>query len=260
MNKLSAAGAAFTGFIAATSMMAIDAPASAQAAAPAFDWARCYGGAHVAYGWGNNHNDFNKAFASDPTEGGETFAAEFASLDHTTKGWGYGVQAGCNWQISTNWVLGIEGEFMWASIKGQHTNPEDAADPGEFSRFESENRWDGDLALRLGYAWPHDLFYAKAGIDWGNFRYTEWHDDFPTTHACPNGGTCSRTINDTRTGWLFGLGWEHAWSAHWTTKIEYDYADFGSTNIAYPNAAATIKRFSVRDTKSIIQFGVNYYF
>jgi outer membrane immunogenic protein len=259
MKKLSAAGAAFTGFIAVTSVMGAAAPAAAQMVAPPFDWARCYGGAHVAYGWGNNGNDFNKAIASGPTEG-EGFPAEFASLDHTTKGWGLGVQAGCNWQISPNWLIGVEGEFLWSGIKGQHTNPEDGADPGTFSRFKSENRWDADVALRIGYAWPKDLLYGKAGWDLGNFRYTEWHDDFPTTHACPGGGTCSVNFSKNRSGLLLGIGWEHAWSANWTTKIEYDYAHFGSTNIPYPDGAASIHSFKVRDRKNIIQVGLNYYF
>lgn len=256
MRKSFAAGAAFTGFIAVAYVMGT----AASAASAPFDWDDCYVGGHAAYGWGKDKNDFNKAIASDPSEN-EGFPPEFASFDHTTKGWGGGVQAGCNWQLSSNWLFGVEGELMLSGINGQHTNPEDAADPGTYSRFRSANRWDGDLALRIGYAWPDDLLYGKIGLDAGNFRYTETHDDFPTTHACgTSSGVCSVSFSKTRTGLLLGVGWEHAWGGSWTTKVEYDYADFGSTNISYPDAAATIHSFKVHDTKNIIQAGVNFYF
>jgi outer membrane immunogenic protein len=271
MKKFGATGVALTGLVALTAAMLATASTAAaadqsvsvneaQGTFPPFDWNRCYFGAHGAYGWGTNQNDFNKAIASDPTEGGEGFPAEFASFDHNTKGWGLGAQAGCDFQFSGAWLVGAEGEFMWSNINGQHTNPEDGSDPGDFSRFKSDNRWDADIALRLGHTWSQDLLYGKVGAVFGNFRYRETHDDFPTTHACGGTGTCSVSESDTRTGLLLGVGWEHAWNANWTTKIEYNYDDFGSTNISYPDAAAAIKHFKVSDTKNIIKIGVNFYF
>jgi outer membrane immunogenic protein len=257
MKKSLAASAAFTGLISVACVMGTTAPASAEP----FNWNRCYVGAHVAYGWGKDTNDFNNAIASDPTDNGEGVPQEFASFDHTTKGWGGGVQGGCDWQMESNWLLGIEGELMLSGINGEHTNPEDGSDPGSYSRFRSANRWDGDLALRLGYAWPNDLLYGKIGLDAGNFHYTETHDDFPTTHGCGTAsGVCSVSFSKTRTGLLLGVGLEHALSSNWTVKLEYDYANFGSTNISYPDAAATIHSFKVHDTKNIVQLGVNFYF
>jgi outer membrane immunogenic protein len=81
------------------------------AAPAAFSWTGCYIGGHGGYGWGRNRNNFNDAIRSDPTEGGETFAAEFASFDHNTNGAVLGGQAGCNYQFQQNWVVGVEGEF-----------------------------------------------------------------------------------------------------------------------------------------------------
>ncbi len=226
-----------------------------------FDWDRCYVGGHAAYGWGNNKNSFGTALESDPTEG-EGLPGEAGPYNHTTKGGGLGVQAGCLW--GGPWVWGFEGEFMWSGIKGRKTTPEDfvpPGDPGDFSRFASSNRWDGDIALRFGHTWPKDLLYGKIGAVFGDFRYRETHDDFPTTHSCPGGsGTCSVNFSKTRAGLQLGVGWEHAWGSNWTTKVEYDYDNFGSTNIPYPDLAATIKSFKVRDTKNIIQVGVNIYF
>jgi outer membrane immunogenic protein len=256
--------------------MAVKAPPVA-AVAP-FNWSRCYVGVHAGYGWGRNTNSFGNAIASGPTEAFEFFPAEFGPFNHDTKGHLAGVQAGCNWQFAPQWLVGVEGEFKKSWIKGGFTAPEDftpPGDPGQFSRFESRNRWDGDLALRLGFVTAGGtwLLYAKAGAAVGDFRYTETHDDFPTTHACPGlafsggqfiNGQCSVTVSDTRVGWLVGLGFETVlpWLPlnHWTLKGEWDYIDYGTNNIAYPSAAAAIQSFPVKDTKHLVKVGLNFYF
>jgi outer membrane immunogenic protein len=231
-------------------------------AAPAtFSWTGCYVGANAGYGWGRNRNNFNDAIRSDPTEGGEPLPAEFASFDHNTSGGVAGGQIGCNYQFQQNWVVGVEGEFAWSGIKGSLTNPEDVADPGQYSRFETKNLWNGDLALRLGYAVDRSLLYGKVGAAWGSFRYTETHDDFPTTHACATvTGVCSVSFTNTRAGLLLGVGWEYAFTNNWTGKVEYDYINYGSANIPYPDAVAAIQTVQVRDTVSIVKVGVNYLF
>ena len=250
--------------------LAADMPVKAPVVArgPAFDWSRCYVGAHAGYGWGNNTNSFGNAVASGPTEAvrdeGVSFPAEFGPFDHDTSGGVVGGQLGCNKVFANNWLVGIEGELFWSGIKGQSTAPEDRADPGAFSRFESRNNWDADLALRLGQVFNQTLLYVKGGVAVGNFRYTETHDDFPTTHQCPGGGVCSVSVTDTRAGLLLGLGVEHVlpviMNTHWTVKAEYNYINYGSLNIPYPSAAAGIQSFPVKDTKNILKVGVNFYF
>jgi outer membrane immunogenic protein len=234
-------------------------------AAPAFNWNRCYGGVHAGWGWGRDKNDFGAAIASGQTEN-EGFPAEFGPFDHNTSGGVVGGQAGCN-HVWNNWLIGIEGEAFWSGIKGSATAPEDGADPGTFSRFESRNLWDLDLAVRLGMLFNanQDLLYVKGGGVLGRFRYTETHDDFPTTHSCflvTGTGTCSATLNQTVGGWLVGFGWEHVISipGSWTFKAEFDFIGYPSHNVAYPSAAAAIQNFAVTDSKAIFKVGVNHYF
>jgi outer membrane immunogenic protein len=254
---------------------AADMPLKAPALAPVFDWNRCYVGGHVGYGWGRNRNDFGQAVASGPTENFEAFPAEFGPFDHNTSGGVAGVQAGCN-RTWGNWLIGIEGEAFWTGMKGSFTAPEDSTppgDPGTFSRFESRNLWDIDLAVRLGMLFNanQDLLYVKGGGVLGRFRYTEWHDDFPTTHSCPGiafvgnqfvNGTCSVDLNQTVPGWLVGFGWEHVISipASLTFKAEVDFIGYPSHNVAYPSAPATMQQFAVTDSKVIFKVGVNKYF
>jgi outer membrane immunogenic protein len=231
------------------------------AAPAAFSWTGCYVGAHAGYGWGRNKNDFGVAVEAGPTEelGNPT---EFGPFDHNTHGGVAGGQAGCNYQFQQNWVVGVEGELAWTGINGSFTAPEDEG-AANFSRFESRIRWNGDLALRFGYAWDRNLLYGKVGAAWANFRYTETHDDFPTTHAASCGGgaaSCSVDITNTRAGLLLGVGWEYAFTNNWTGKVEYDYINYGSATIAYPSTTAPIQSFSVHDTVSIVKVGVNYLF
>jgi outer membrane immunogenic protein len=208
VRKLLLRGAAVFAF-ATTSAFAADLPTKAPIvrAAPvaAFSWTGCYLGAHGGYGWGRDNNQFGLAIASGGTEAGESF--EFGPYNQDVNGGVYGGQVGCNYQFQPNWVIGVEGEVYGTSMKGSVITPEDGPDPGTFSQFQVKNRWDADIAARLGFAWDRSLFYGKIGAAWGNFRYVETHDDFPVDNGC---NSCSRTFTETRVGWLVGIGWEYA--------------------------------------------------
>ena len=266
MRTLLLSGVALAALAAGGPAFAADMPIKAPPMAPAFNWSRCYGGIHAGYGWGKNTNSFGNAIESGPTEG-EGLPAEAGPFNHNTNGGVVGGQVGCNYQFTSNWLVGIEGELFWSGMKGSFTAPEDEpGGPGNFSRFESRNLWDADLALRLGHVSGPFLLYGKVGVAVGGFRYTETHDDFPTLHAPACGGglsPCSVSVNDTRAGALFGLGGEFALPApntHWTVKAEWDYINYGTSNIPYPSTTAGIQSFPVKDTKQIFKVGLNFYF
>ena len=263
MKNFLVAGIAVAAFCAAPAIAAdlpMKAPVykAAPAVVPMFSWNGCYLGAHAGYGWGKNTNSFGDAIESGGTEGGAIEIPEFGPYNHSTRGGIVGGQLGCNYQAASNWVVGLEGELFWTGMKGSITTTEDLPpDPGSFSQFQSKNRWDGDIALRLGYAVDRSLLYGKVGVGWGKFNYIETHDDFPVDNGC---NSCSVSYNNTRAGLLLGLGWEYAFQNNWTFKLEYDYINFGSHNIPYPNLDATIQSFPVKDTKQIVKVGFNYLF
>jgi outer membrane immunogenic protein len=260
-------GAAFVALVTGPAMAA-DLPVKAprMVVAESFSWSRCYLGAHVGYGWGRNRNSFGDAIETGNSEG-EGLPGEAGPFHHNTSGGVIGGQLGCNYQFANNWLIGIEGEVWWSGIKGSFTAPEDEpAGPGNFSRFESRNRWDGDVALRFGYTWNRHLLYGKAGVALGNFNYIETHDDFPTTHAlsCGSGRTpCSVSFSKTLPGLLLGAGWEYAFLNNWSVKVEYNYINYASHNLDYPSSLTGFPpypTFPVHDTKHIIKIGVNYLF
>jgi outer membrane autotransporter protein len=136
-----------------------------------------------------------------------------------------GVQAGYNYQIAPNWLIGIEGELSWTSANGSSQG------------LNSDHRWYDTLDGRLGYVMGPWLLYAKGGAAWMNADY-----------SIPG-----LSVNITRDGWNIGAGAEFMLAPQWSAKAEYNFLDFGKDSI-FPIAATV-------DTQ-VHQFkvGVNYHF
>ncbi len=79
--------------------------------------------------------------------------------------------------------------------------------------------------------------------------------DLTSTGVVIPGG--SLTLSETHSGWTVGGGVEWALAAHWSTKFEYDFMDFGTeTLVALPTVNPTNADAQVH----AIKFGVNYRF
>jgi outer membrane autotransporter protein len=137
-----------------------------------------------------------------------------------------GVQAGYNYQVAPNWLIGIEGELGWTSASGSSNG------------FNSDHRWYDTLSGRLGYVLPAGwLLYAKGGAAWMNADYS----------------VPGLSVNITRDGWNIGAGAEFMLAPQWSVKAEYNFLDFGKDSI-FPIAATVdtqVHEFKV---------GVNYHF
>src|SRR6266545_2878762 len=82
---------------------------------PLFTWSGCYIGGHVGGAWGRK--DF-----SDTGTGkfvGDGSAPQSIRVD--TSGFLGGGQIGCDYQFAPNWLVGVEGDFSGADIKGDVT-------------------------------------------------------------------------------------------------------------------------------------------
>jgi outer membrane immunogenic protein len=216
----------------------------------------CYVGVHAGYGFGRDRNTFGTVIDN----GLPDVPAEAGPYHHNTNGIVLGGQLGCNYEVLPSWVVGLEGEGWWSTVRGSRTTPEDAADPGSFTRFRSQNRGDGAISGRLGYVIEESLIYAKVGSDWGAFRYVEQHDDFPTTNNLACAPVCTVTFSRTRAGLLLGAGWEFQFAPDWTSKFEYDYINFGPQRVPYPSTSNSLalQSFVVHDNESIVKVGFNY--
>ena len=156
------------------------------------------------------------------------------------------------------WVWGIEGQYSWAKLKGDHqqdvfsTITSNAGNTGigiigfdgfatASSRFASKINGLATLALRLGITGvPSDrtLAYVKFGGAYVNEDYTE--NTTITAFNLPD--SCCATFdgftsysnaakNVSRWGWMLGAGIELGlWDA-WSAKVEYNYLGFGKKDV-----------------------------
>ncbi len=137
-----------------------------------------------------------------------------------------GLQAGYNFQITRNWLIGIEGELSWTSANGSSLD------------FHSDHNWYDTLDGRLGYAMGPWLLYAKAGAAWMNADYS----------------VPGVSVNITRSGWNIGAGAEFMLAPQWSAKAEYNFLDFGNDNLGFPLAGIGVDT-QVHEFK----VGVNYH-
>ena len=71
-------------------------------------------GAHAGAGWGHTN-------LSDQVGG--FFGPAGADTGIDGAGVVAGGQVGCDYQFASNWVIGAAGDFSWASIDGNETDP-----------------------------------------------------------------------------------------------------------------------------------------
>jgi outer membrane immunogenic protein len=170
-------------------------------------WTGPYIGAHAGYGWGTF----------------DTFGAGVAQSQDPKGGFG-GIQSGYNWQLSRNWVVGVEGDSSWGSISQNAGGINVDIDAM------------GTVRARLGYAMNNVLFYGTGGLAWAHAEST----------------TAGATRDQFYLGWAAGVGIEYAFNQRWSAKLEYLYADYGTINDfngGLHNASLDV---------STIKFGINY--
>ncbi len=174
MKKILLSGVALIALFAAAPANAADVPVRGPIykahPAPVFNWTGFYFGGHLGYG--------------------------FSSTDGAVEPDGFlgGVQLGYNWQVSRNWVFGLEtdiaGTDMNDSVAGINTHVD----------------YLGTARVRLGYAVDRTLFYGTGGLAYAR--------------SAVNG------VHDTDTGYALGAGIEWAFAPSWSAKVEYMFHGF----------------------------------
>ena len=166
-------------------------------------WAGPYLGGNFGYAWGSVDNAWAKP-----------------------GGFIGGVQAGYNWpQNGSQWVFGVEADVQASSADDR------------FAAWKFSNPWFGTVRGRGGYAFNRVLFYATAGLAFGELRAT----------------TLGLSESHTNVGWTAGVGAEFRFAPSWSAKIEYLYVDLANSNFVITGA-------SHGPGFSTVRAGVNYRF
>lgn len=149
-------------------------------------WTGPYIGIHGAYGSGD-------------------YSVPAAGVALDPSGGLFGIQSGYNWQMSRNWVFGLEGDSSWGSVNrtlGASNVKIDEA---------------GTVRARLGYAQGNTLLYATGGLAWVHL----------------NAAAPLFARDNYYLGWAAGAGIEYALTQRWSAKLEYLYSNYGATDTVF---------------------------
>ena len=263
MHRVSIAVVAAISSIAfAHTASAADLPRKAPAAPPSvYTWTGFYLGANAGYGWLNNETA--QLFPSSGTGNLFTFPAiappaptpQVSTISFSGNGGFGGLQAGYNYQVRSNWLVGVETDLQAASIKGSGNGTIKTVFSDPFfglpdwaTAASTKIRWFGTTRARIGFL-PTDnlLLYATGGIAYGQVERTAslsstFNPPGSTSSGgfvCANGTVCfQETERHTQTGWAAGVGGELAfWRGapmNMRLKVEYLHVDLGGRILSVP--------------------------
>jgi outer membrane immunogenic protein len=211
--------------------------------APVFTWTGFYIGGNLGGAWAHR-NVTDSLFGLNFSNG--TNNGVFIG----------GGQIGGNYQFS-NFVVGVEGSFDWASNNNNTTTG--IVVPGlggNTIQVTSNNTWITTLAGRFGVAYDRVLFYGKGGGAWvGN-------NSFTVTNVT-TGASITGSNSNTTSGWLAGAGLEWAFANNWTLKFEYDFIGLSGRTFTVPAGSPFLVGDTFTTGSNNIQMatvGVNFLF
>src|SRR4051812_46183671 len=140
-----------------------------------------------------------------------------------------GGQIGANYQ-SESFVIGLEAQASGANLTGSRSCVDTVTLAGVVVATGSASctaKVDalGTIAARFGYAFDHLLLYGKLGASWS--------DDHYRSVASTALGQLNFSANETRWGWMLGVGAEYAFTDNWSAKIEYNYLGSGTRSLRF---------------------------
>ena len=219
-----------------------------------YDWSGPYAGAHLGYAGGfSNWSATQSGFGKPRLNGSLRFYKGF-NFSKGTGSYLGGFQAGYNYMLPFNLVLGVESDVSFPNIlKGsQQISARSAGDASYTEMVE----YFGSARARIGYAIQNWLIYGTAGLAWSYDEFTRAQSASAPVTGTTTAGT-SESMRQWRTGWSGGAGVEVALAPHWSTRIEYLFSDLGRNSVSFP---AGTQRFTSDLLLHEVRLGINYSF
>jgi opacity protein-like surface antigen len=214
----------------------------------AYNWTGFYAGAFTGAGFGNTDWSFpGLAVGANPRNAGVLGGGTV----------GYNQQYGA-------WVVGGEADLAGTNAKGGMACVPNIFDTGQLPIQNCNNDlgWVATATAKVGYAWDRVMVYGKAGGAWADTKLdASCNGDafFPQGGCIPNTGVAG--VQDAvatlhQFGWTVGAGFELALTPAWSAKAEYDYMNFGSSNVVLSDTTPV----NFKQSFSEVKVGVNYHF
>ena len=237
--------------------------ALAAAPPPAYSWTGCYIGGHIGGAWGRNEFSdpgFNTGFSVIPTIAPPGGSIGIGSNANPLGG----IQAGCDYQFMSNWIVGAAGDFSWTNINGQTADPFFAGKHGAPITLGYKTDSLATVTGRVGYAWQRYLVYAKGGGAWARDHYDIQNLESINNQFCGASTleACNPTANETRFGWTIGGGFEWALAPNWSAMVEYNHYGFGTKTLFFdaPNSFSGPTPLFIKQSVDVIKVGANFRF
>jgi len=229
-----------SGSVAAAADLSVKAPYTKAPARVIYDWTGFYAGGYAG-------NAIGQSSVGTPTGPFDTVG----SVEIAKAGWTAGGTLGANWQVSPNWLLGLEADLGYL---GNDRSFSAWNDPRVTAGVKTS--WYGTVRGRFGYVTGPSLIYLTGGA-----AFTHIEDIFGGCGGTGCGGLIlpPTSVTSTKVGWTAGGGIETKLSQNWSQKTEYLYVDGGTTDfISVPYATPHPATF--KNAFHIIKTGVNYKF
>lgn len=231
--------------------------------APTYNWSGWYLGANAGYGFSSNATtDFT------PLDPGAVIRRGIITpqLSESRNGVLGGFQFGVNQQAG-NIVYGLEADLGYGQVKGSSNGPAVVVFLPAVDTTSTETKldWFGTVRGRLGVAaFDRSLIYATGGLAYGRATSSPSFVEANNGPCTSINNLCSfASTQKWKAGWTLGAGWEYAFAARWSAKIEYLYYDLGTiANTMTPANGSTGVTFgsSTRINGNIVRVGLNYRF
>ena len=260
---------------------ASDLPARTYSAAPAvapvtlYNWTGCYLGGYVGGARQSRQvNAWDPASTGGAVPAGTFYNASANSLpankvdagefnyDFSSGAIGGGT-LGCNWQGTSPFVFGIEGEGGYLKLSASTVVPYSLNTGSDTFASTRIGNWYGALAGRFGAAvWERVLLYLKGGVGFSNVN-SSVIDGCAAAPCSP--GLLVATGSSSRPSWVAGAGVEYAMNSNWSIKAEYLVLGmFTKYSVCGPGSAAAAGSTFCGNTNvegvHTFKVGVNRYF
>jgi outer membrane immunogenic protein len=255
MKKLHFTQAAALAVTLAGPAFAADLPMKSEApyVASRFSWTSCYLGGHIGGGRGTKDITDPVFLVQDNLIAPGTTTG-VTTVRTTPTGAVIGGEIGCDYQFSSNVVIGIEGTASGTTMKGSRSVSL-IDSPPDVALVQANNDFLASVSGRIGYAFDNVLLYGRGGFAVAGDKYNV------------SGGTVAGSgvpFNfqgaDNRYGWVAGGGVDWAFSRNWSMNVEYDYYHFGRGNILMTDALSGVTGVvDVKQTVQVLKVGFNFH-
>jgi len=218
-----------------------------------FNWTGCYAGMHVGGGFASK-NVTDPVFLVQDNLIGPGTTTGVTTVSPQPSGVVVGAQIGCDYEFASSVVIGVEGAASGSTMKGTRLVGLPGSVP-DAALVQVNTDFLPSLTARIGYAFDNVLLYARGGVALAG-------DQFEISGTLTSNGFGPYDFRglDTRFGWVVGGGVDWAFSRNWSVFLEYDYYQFGTTNVLMTDQiSGTAGLVSFSQHVQVVKGGVNFH-